>query len=199
MNRLYRLCLFAVATAMGLSLATSARALADSPELPQQMSPVVAAPLTMDGLMHTDRATLEALYRSAAPGAVPLGSFAGRASPEPGTAKGLRQSKRISWIWKGKEFAGDGIMVNRLSLGARAVRADVYMGPSFFDGNPSIVLDYANTSKLFKDARDEMREVAPGLYLGLTYVRKCPQPKLVQFYAVQKLPECSSERMGICR
>jgi len=190
MNRLYRLSLFAIAVA-GLSLGTPSRAKADPPEVPQQTAPLITIPLTMDGLIQTDRATLEALYRSAGAGSAPLGSFAGRASPEPGTAKGLRQSKRIGWLWKGKEFPGNGTMINRLALGAKAVKADMYYGSSFLDGGPTIVLDYANTSKSFKDVRDEMREVAPGLYLGLTYVRKCPEPKLAQYYVVQKLPECS--------
>jgi hypothetical protein len=153
----------------------------------------------MESLLHSDQATLEALYRSAAPGSEPFGSFEGRAIPAPGTRKGLRQSKRIGLLWKGKEFRGDGMMINRLAFGLSAVRADMYYGESWLDGRPSIVLDYANTSKLFGNARDEMREIAPGLYLGLTYVRKCPAPKLAMFYTVQALPSCPGEQVGIRR
>jgi hypothetical protein len=51
-------------------------------------------------------------------------------------------------------------------LGVRAVRASVGYGPSWLDGGPSIVVDYAATSRVWRDVRDEVREVAPGLYLG---------------------------------
>jgi hypothetical protein len=57
-------------------------------------------------------------------------------------------------------------------------------------------LDYANTTRLFKNIRDEMREVAPGLYLGLTYKHQCPEPKLLVFYTVQKIPDCPIEQAG---
>jgi hypothetical protein len=131
------------------------------------------------------------LYRGAGATSIPTGTFAGRASPAPGTRRGIRQSKIIGLLWKGKELPGDGTMVNRLAFGVHAVRADVSIGESWLDGRPSIILDYANTSRLFGKARDEMREISPGLYLGLTYVRKCPGPKLVMFYSVQALPTCA--------
>jgi hypothetical protein len=88
-------------------------------------------------------------------------------------------------LWKGKEFPGDGTMVNRLAFGVQAVHTEVYLGESWLDGRPSIILDYANTSRLFSKARDEMREISPGLYLGITYLRASPEPKLLMFYTVQ--------------
>lgn len=150
----------------------------------------------MESLLHSDQATLEALYRGAGAGSQPIGPLAGRAIPAPGTRKTLRQSKLIGLLWKGKEFPGDGTMVNRLALGVKAVRADMYNGESWLDGGPSIVLDYANTSRLFGKARDEMREIAPGLYLGITYIRQCPGPKLATFYTIQASPPCPVELMG---
>jgi hypothetical protein len=116
---------------------------------------------------------------------MPFGPFDGRAIPAPGTRKNLRKSRTIGILWKGKEFPGDGTMVNRLAFGAHAVRADMFMGQSWLDGAPSIVLDYANTSRIFSKARDEMREISPGLYLGATYVRTRSEPRLVYFYTVQ--------------
>jgi hypothetical protein len=153
----------------------------------------------MERLLHSDQATLEAMYRGAAVGSVPFGSFEGRAIPAPGTRKGIRKSKLIGLLWKGKEFRGDGMMINRLAFGLSAVRADMYYGESWLDGRESIVLDYANTSKLFGNARDEMREIAPGLYLGMTYVRKSPEPKLAMFYTVQAAPSCPGEQAGTRR
>jgi hypothetical protein len=67
----------------------------------------------------------------------------------------------------------------------KAVRAEAYYGESWLDGRPSIILDYVHTSRLFGKARDEMREISPGVYLGLTYLRRCPEPKLVAYFAIE--------------
>jgi len=96
-------------------------------------------------------------------------------------------SRAIHVLWKGKVFRDDGTMINRTFAG-RAVTARVFVGESWLDGRPALVLDYSDTSKLFRDVRDEQREVCPGLYLGLTYLRKCPGPELVVFYAVDSRP-----------
>jgi hypothetical protein len=37
------------------------------------------------------------------------------------------------------------------------------------DGREAIVLDYSVSSLPFRAIRDEIREVAPGLYLGVVY------------------------------
>src|SRR3974390_3333148 len=163
MYRLFRLSILGIVSIGGMS----SRASAD----PQAIS-LPSAPIAMESLAHSDQTTLEALYRSASVGSLPSGPFAGRAIPYPGTRRGVRQSKLIGVLWKGKEFPDSTTMVNRLALGMHAVHADMYYGESWLDGRPTLVLDYANTSRLFGSARDEMREVAPGQYLGLTYVRK---------------------------
>jgi hypothetical protein len=75
-------------------------------------------------------------------------------------------------------------MINRGPLGLEAVRAGVYVGESWLDGRPALVMDYCGLSRLFPDVRDELREVAPGLFLGLTYRRDCPGPRLVTFFAL---------------
>jgi hypothetical protein len=185
---------FAVALVM---LGASIAALGGDAPAADVLAPMAATPLscplTMDGLLSMDRASLESLYRSAAPGTPPVGVFAGKATPAPGTSEGLRKSKVIGVLWKGKVISED-VMVNRLPFGVRAVKADVYTGESFLDGRPSTILDYANTSRLFRADRDEVREVAPGLYLGLTYVRKCPTPKLAMVFALQTLSDCPNLR-----
>jgi hypothetical protein len=80
-------------------------------------------------------------------------------------------------------------MINRLAGGREAVTASVYVGESWLDGKPSLILDYAG-SKRFDDVRDEMREVSPGVFVGLTYVRKCPAPKLAMFFALDANRGC---------
>jgi hypothetical protein len=150
---------------------------------------MAAPPSVLDDLVRSDRATLEGLYSQGAVTTPPPGFAPGRAIPDPGTRKAFRKSKMIGLLWKGKVFS-DGQMINRLAGGREAVTASVYVGESWLDGKPSLILDYAG-SKRFGDVRDEMREVSPGVFVGLTYVRKCPSPKLAMFFAL--------DASGCCR
>jgi hypothetical protein len=43
---------------------------------------------------------------------------------------------------------------------------------SWVDGRPCIVLDYSRTSFVASMVRDEIRELAPGVYLGVVFVRR---------------------------
>jgi hypothetical protein len=75
-------------------------------------------------------------------------------------------------FWQGKIFDPQrGQLVNLLGpSGVRAIRARVYVGNSWYDERPAIVLDYSRTSLIARWVRDEIREVDPGLYLGIAYV-----------------------------
>ena len=133
--------------------------------------------------MRSDRATLEALYSQGAVTVPPRGFAPGRAIPDPGSRNTVRRSKTIGLLWKGKVFRDDQ-MINRLAGGREAVTARVYVGESWHDGKPSVIFDYAG-SKRFGDVRDEVREISPGVYVGIMYLRKCPEPKLSMFFALQ--------------
>jgi hypothetical protein len=59
---------------------------------------------------------------------------------------------------------------NRIGpLGVLAIRATVRYEESLLDGRRAIVLDYSR-DVLAHYIRDEMREVAPRLYLGIVYL-----------------------------
>src|SRR5262245_6570126 len=151
--------------------------------------PVHAAPpRATDDLVRADRATLDALYAAGTPSLPPSGFVPGRAIPEPGSRNTVRRSKVIGLLWKGKVFS-DAQMINRLAGGLEAVTARMYVGESLFDGQPSVILDYAG-SKRFGDVRDEMREIAPGVFLGMTYVRKCPAPKATTYFVLDARQNC---------
>jgi hypothetical protein len=147
-----------------------------------------ATPTILDQLVRSDRATLEALYSSGSVSTPPPGFAPGKAIPDPGTRKTVRKSRTIGILWKGKVFS-DGQMINRLAGGREAVTASVYVAESWLDGKPALILDYAG-NKRFGDVRDEMREVSPGVFVGLTYVRKCPEPKLAMFFALDATGGC---------
>ncbi len=128
-------------------------------------------PSASDLLTFSD-AQLDDLFKTASAGPIPNGEANGQAILAPGT----RYSQEIASIvnifaWQGKTFdAQHGTLTNRISaFGVNAIVAQVYVAPSLFDGKDCIVLDYSKTSLLAKHIRDEIREIGPGLYLGLVY------------------------------
>jgi hypothetical protein len=74
-------------------------------------------------------------------------------------------------------LAGKGIrcrageLVNRiLPFRFNAVRAKVTRGKSWLDDRPCTVFDYSGRSLVASMVRDEIREIEPGLWLGLAYM-----------------------------
>ena len=63
---------------------------------------------------------------------------------------------------------------------------DTSVGPSAIDGAPCIVLDYDKPNNPFfiRAIRDELREVAPGLFLGPAMVRLGASAKLALYFAI---------------
>src|SRR6185295_16512938 len=73
--------------------------------------------------------------------------------------------------WQGKVFDSPSHTLRNLitPFGVKAITADVYVDASLLDGRPCVVLDYSKTSRVAGWVRDEIREIRPGLYLGLVY------------------------------
>jgi hypothetical protein len=118
------------------------------------------------------QAQLDELFTNSPPGAIPDGEAKGTAIIAPGTTYTDEIAEFINhFAWQGKNFdAKKGALRNRiLPFGINAIIAKVYKGPSWLDGKECIVLDYSETSLLAHWIRDEIREVAPGLYLGKVY------------------------------
>jgi len=147
--------------------------------------------LSLDYLVHMSRCDLERLYRQAPPGTVAEGYARGRAIRWPGTTLTAPMSRATRLLWRGKIFHNsEGRLVNQWCCGIRAITARVDYGPSWLDGQPSIIMDYSQTSHVWSNVRDEIREVAPGLFLGIMYHRKCPEPKFVMYFALETVPAC---------
>jgi hypothetical protein len=118
---------------------------------------------------------LDDLFSSSPAGAIPSGEADGTAIVAPGTKFSPTIAKLINiFTWQGKTFdAEHGTLTNRiLSFGLNAIVAQVYKTESWFDGKECIVLDYSKTSLLAEHVRDEIRQIGPGLYLGLVYWKK---------------------------
>ena len=145
---------------------------------------------SLDQLACLSWAELECLYRQAEAGTIPCGYVRGKAvycADEP--LAGLK-TKTSRLFWHGKHFcAADCTLVNQW-LGFKAVHARYYYAPGWLDGKPSIILDYLGESRVvWADGRDELREIAPGFYVGCMYQRRCPEPKLKVWFVLES--ECA--------
>jgi hypothetical protein len=151
-------------------------------------TPAGAAVVTLDQLRRMTQDELEQVYRQGTATAISEGPIRGTALLAPGTRRARTLSRGARLVWQGKVFEpGQTTAVNRF-FGMRVVRAQVYQGPSWLDGQPALVLDYSQTSRIYADNRDEIRQVAPGLYLGLMYDRTTAPPGLVMTFALEARP-----------
>ena len=123
-------------------------------------------------MMDMSQAELDDLFRASPAGTIPKGEGDGTAIAAPGTELSEVVAKVVNLLaWQGKVFdPRSGTLRNRiLPFGKRAIVAEVRQEPSWFDGKPCTVLDYSKTSVVAHRIRDEMREVAPNIYLGIVY------------------------------
>jgi hypothetical protein len=147
---------------------------------------VTAGPPSIDDLLRMSPAQLEALYRQGTAAAIPPGRVRGTALLAPGTRRTRLLARGTRLVWQGKVFGPDrATAVNRF-FGLRMIRAQVFQGPSWLDGAPALVLDYSRTSRVYAGNRDEIRQVAPGLFLGLMYDRTTAPPDLTLYFALQE-------------
>lgn len=125
------------------------------------------------------RGQLEDLFRNAPAGEIPVGRGRGQALIASGSfaARPLLAGVRAV-AWQGKEFDDATSTLRNLitPFGKRAITAEVYLDSSRVDGRPCIVLDYSKTSRVAGFVRDEIREIAPGLYIGVVFVRSRRAP-----------------------
>jgi hypothetical protein len=142
--------------------------------------------LTAIALPSMRASQLDELFAAAPPGPIPSGVGRGQALIAAGTPVARPMAAVIRTVaWRGKEFdAQERTLRNIITpLALRAIQADVYLDASLLDAKPCIVLDYSTRSIVARWIRDEIREVAPGLYLGLVYVgsRRAPLHFALQF------------------
>jgi hypothetical protein len=127
---------------------------------------------------------LEQLYRNAGPATVAPGFLRGKAIYCQDSRLAGPRTALTNFLWHGKHFRDDGTLVNQW-CGFKAIKAKVYPGSSWLDGGSALIMDYSETSHVWADVRDELREVAPGLYLGAMFQRRCPDPKFKMFFVLQ--------------
>ena len=157
--------------------------------------------LDLSGLRRLSFQELERLYRSGKrPSAISdldgdaTGAMLAWRSPRSGPLAWLLRTFGSSSVfpWKGKSFKSEnnqlGEGINRISLvGKRQwFPFRTRFAASFLDGRPTFVLDYdlPGNPPLIRQIVDEVREVAPGLYMGPAALKLRAQPRLILFFAV---------------
>ena len=123
-------------------------------------------------LLAMSQKELDDLFSSSPAGDIPNGEANGTAIIAPGTILSAETASLINIFgWQGKTFdAEHGTLTNRiLAFGLNAIVAQVYKDKSWFDNKECIVLDYSKTSLLAKHIRDEIRQIGPGMYLGIVF------------------------------
>ena len=132
-------------------------------------------PVTVPEMFKMSQAQLDDLFTQTSAGDIRSGEAKGTAIVAPGTTYSEDVADFIKhFAWQGKVFdPAKGVLRNRiLPMGLNAIIARVYKGPSWLDGKECIVLDYSETSLIAQWIRDEIREVAPSVYLGKVYWSK---------------------------
>ncbi len=110
----------------------------------------------------------EALFRQGTVGCPPVGCTRGTVLYVDG--KHPRLTARLQGIvWKGKTFHDDGTFTNRWAGGINAVSTAVRPELSWLDGQPCLVAQYAPDAPVFGNVRDELRQIAPCVWLGRSY------------------------------
>ena len=124
----------------------------------------------VDQLMRMTSSQLDELFANSSAGDIPDGEGKGTALLVEGTTFTPEIARFINYFaWQGKIFdAKAGFLKNLITpFGIAAIVAKVYKGKSWLDDKDSILVDYSETSVVAGWARDEIRMIGPGVYLGL--------------------------------
>jgi len=157
--------------------------------------------LTLNTLRQMSFEELDRLYR-ASPRPASIATLDGDAkgamlawrSPRSGVIASLLRKfgNSSAFPWEGKSFyskgADSGSGINRVNLlgKRRWFPFATRFGASFLDGKPTFVLDYSRPANppLIRQIVDEVREVAPRLYMGPAALKVAGRPRPILFFAV---------------
>ena len=157
--------------------------------------------LDLAGLRQMNFKQLEELYRQGKTPATiadlngdAVGAMLAWRSPARGPVAWLLRAWGTSSLfpWEGKSFKsqsndlGEGINRVNLFKKMRWFPFKTRFEPSFLDGKPSFFLDYSGPANppFIRSILDEVREVAPRLYLGPAALMVKGKPRPILFFAV---------------
>ena len=162
---------------------------------------VIDRPVTLESLREMNYRELSELYRQAKrPASISSldgdarGAMLAWRRPASGPLAAMLRAMGASrtFPWEGKTFQSAdgerGTGINRINM-LRKMRWFPFktrFDASFLDGKPTFVLDYSGPGNppLINQIVDEVREVAPGLFMGPAALRFKGRPRPVLFFAV---------------
>lgn len=163
---------------------------------------VASGPRSLDDLALLKPDALADLYRTASTPSVPAlnGDLVGRMLAVPALPSWMGGLLRrfAAWRqfpWRGKSFssrqAARGEGINRVfgdRNPRRWFRFETFIAPSRAGAFDAFQLDYDNPGNpgLIRAIKDEVREVAPGLYLGLAYLMWRKRPRLILYFGLRR-------------
>jgi hypothetical protein len=168
--------------------------------VPQPIEPTPAASLRLDDLLGLPAADLAARY---AAGRTPTlaevsGDLDGRMLAVPALGAGaladlIRRwaSNRSAFPWAGKSFTpgeARGVGENRLfGDRVRRYKFDTFIGKSRAGDFDALQLDYGRPDNpwFIRPIRDELRTIAPGLFLGQAWVEARGKPTLALYFGLE--------------
>lgn len=152
-----------------------------------------AEPTSLKELARMDSNQLQAVFEAAPrPEFLPSGKTRGLVFFQPSKLTSRVQARIFQCLWHGKLLDGEeALMVNRVA-GGKFINASMRLDQSFGDGDTAVILDYQGMqkgiTKFAEGARDEIREVSPGLWLGRMWVRdKSGLYQPSTWFALQKI------------
>jgi hypothetical protein len=100
-----------------------------------------------------------------------------------------------AFVWDGKTFAStsdtEGTGINRVVVSGVLGRQNLFpfathFGPSALDGAPALILDYdlGDNPPYIRKIHDEVRELAPGLFLGPAMWKAASGPTTLLWFAL---------------
>lgn len=141
----------------------------------------------MEDLARCRPEQLDAVFASGWVAGIPTGRLQGTPLVNPGSRNAVQASRTGRLFWSGKRIEQTGADANNFFFGVPSVRAKVSIQNSLRDGRPAIVLDYSGTSVIYRNVRDEIREVAPGVYLGYVDDTRTPEPATRRWFALESM------------
>lgn len=173
-------------------------AVAFAPATPTTPARITREIRALDDLVYLEDADMRPLYEGArAPALGDLdGPLRGRmlavpALPDVVTALPRAWARTHTFPWRGKTFtprtSATGVGINRVvSDRVSLFRFTTAITPSRHDGKPALELDYdhAGNPRFIRMIEDEVRTIAPGLWLGQAWLRTQSKKHFVLWFAL---------------
>jgi hypothetical protein len=149
-----------------------------------------AETLTASALLRLCLPELESIYRNGSVPDVPDGKLRGTVvvAPRGNTNRTMSRASRL--LWQGKVFDQQCSEAVNKFFGMRLIKGQLSEGESWLDGKPALILDYRGTSLIYANVRDEIRQVAPGLYLGVMFEESCCGANFKTFFILESPCTC---------